>query len=196
MPPRPPDPDYYRVLGVKPSSSAAEIKKAYRKLAMRWHPDKNPDKADEALAVFQDVGEAYTVLTDKQKPSKAEAATQKLARINEAYTVLGDADKRRMHDLQRSDAAGPSSGMLSAGHPGRQGQHTRPSAKPESPIPLPSGHPGLRRPVRWAAGCSTLSSAGAARRSSATRRACPRCDPRRTCTRPCGAAGPACSFCT
>ena len=163
--------DFYQILGISRAATDAEIKKAYRKLAIKHHPD-------------------------KQKPSKAEAATQKLARINEAYTVLGDADKRRMHDLQRSDAAGPSSGMLSAGHPGRQGQHTRPSAKPESPIPLPSGHPGLRRPVRWAAGCSTLSSAGAARRSSATRRACPRCDPRRTCTRPCGAAGPACSFCT
>ena len=105
--------DFYQILGISRAATDAEIKKAYRKLAIKHHPD-------------------------KQKPSKAEAATQKLARINEAYTVLGDADKRRMHDLQRSDAAGPSSGMLSAGHPGRQGQHTRPSAKPELPIPLPS----------------------------------------------------------
>jgi len=178
MPPRPPDPDYYRVLGVKPSTSAADIKKAYRKLAIKHHPD-------------------------KQKPSKAEAATQKLARINEAYTVLGDADQRRMHDLQRSDAAGPSSGMLSAAVVMPQlatlaasGSTYDPQPKPESPISLPSGHPGLRRPVPWAAACSTFSSGGAARRSSATRRVCPRCAARTACKLPCGAAGPACSFCT
>ena len=59
--------DFYQILGISRAATDAEIKKAYRKLAMRWHPDKNPDKADEALSVFQDVGEAYTVLTDKQK---------------------------------------------------------------------------------------------------------------------------------
>jgi len=59
--------DFYQILGISRAATDAEIKKAYRKLAMRWHPDKNPDKAEEALSVFQDVGEAYTVLTDKQK---------------------------------------------------------------------------------------------------------------------------------
>eukprot|EP00392_Amoebophrya_sp_AT5.2_P001729 g1731.t1 len=51
--------DFYATLGVEKSASADEIKKAYRKLAIRWHPDKNPDNQDEATAKFKEVAEAY-----------------------------------------------------------------------------------------------------------------------------------------
>lgn len=58
--------DYYEILGVNKSSSADEIKKAYRKLAMKYHPDRNPgDK--EAEAKFKEATEAYEVLKDDQK---------------------------------------------------------------------------------------------------------------------------------
>ena len=63
--------DYYELLGVSKTATADEVKKAYRKLAIKWHPDKNPD--------------------DKQ-------AEEKFKEITAAYQVLSDDDKRRMYD--------------------------------------------------------------------------------------------------
>lgn len=59
--------NYYDVLGLPRNSSDEDIKKAYRKLAMKWHPDKNRDNAEEAARKFQDIGEAYDVLSDMEK---------------------------------------------------------------------------------------------------------------------------------
>ena len=61
--------DYYEVLGVSKTSSAKEIKKAYRKLAMQYHPDRNPDNA-EAEAKFKEASEAYAVLSDDEQRSR------------------------------------------------------------------------------------------------------------------------------
>ncbi len=57
--------DFYDVLGVSKNASAAEIKKAYRKLALQWHPDKN--KSAEANGKFKEINEAYEVLSDPKK---------------------------------------------------------------------------------------------------------------------------------
>ncbi len=61
--------DYYKVLGVEKTTPEAEIKKAYKKLAFKYHPDKNPDdsKAEER---FKEISEAYAVLSDKNKRAK------------------------------------------------------------------------------------------------------------------------------
>lgn len=67
--------DYYAILGVNPVVPQPDIKRAYRKLAVRYHPDKNPDPAAEQL--FKE--------------------------INEAYNVLGDPEKRRLYDLRLSN---------------------------------------------------------------------------------------------
>ena len=58
--------DYYEVLGVKKTSTEDEIKKAYRKLAMKHHPDRNPGNK-QAEERFKDINEAYAVLSDKKK---------------------------------------------------------------------------------------------------------------------------------
>ncbi|XP_010490571.1 PREDICTED: dnaJ homolog subfamily B member 1 [Camelina sativa] len=59
--------DYYKVLEVDRSANDDELKKAYRKLAMKWHPDKNPNNKKEAEAKFKEISEAYDVLSDPQK---------------------------------------------------------------------------------------------------------------------------------
>jgi len=67
--------DYYKTLGIEKSAIAEDIKKAYRKLALKWHPDKNPNN---------------------------KAAEDKFKKINEAYAVLSDSEKRKEYDTYGS----------------------------------------------------------------------------------------------
>ena len=59
--------DYYEVLGVLRTSAVDEIKSAYRKAALKWHPDRNPENKAEAEVKFRECTEAYSVLSDSQK---------------------------------------------------------------------------------------------------------------------------------
>ncbi len=78
--------DYYQVLGVDKKVSADEIKKAYRKLAVKWHPDKNPNNKAAAEEKFKKISEAYAVLSDPKK--------------REQYDTFGSADQFRQQYSQ------------------------------------------------------------------------------------------------
>lgn len=67
------DKDYYRILGVETEAGEAEIKKAYRKLALQWHPDRNPGNT-QASERFKEISEAYAVLTDPVKRGEYDQA--------------------------------------------------------------------------------------------------------------------------
>ena len=61
--------NYYEILGVDSKATADELKKAYRKLSIKYHPDKNPDNK-EAEEKFKEIAEAYSVLSDEEKRKK------------------------------------------------------------------------------------------------------------------------------
>ena len=72
--------DYYKILGVKRSSTKKEIKKAYKKLALEWHPDKFTDEEEKKAAEkkFMDIAAAKEVLTDDEKRAKYDAGEDPL----------------------------------------------------------------------------------------------------------------------
>jgi DnaJ-class molecular chaperone len=55
---------YYEILEISERATEGDIKKAYRQLALKWHPDKNPDRKEEAEKRFKEISEAYEVLSD------------------------------------------------------------------------------------------------------------------------------------
>jgi DnaJ family protein B protein 4 len=54
--------DYYKILGVEKNATEEQIKKAYKKLALKWHPDRNPDNKKLSEEKFKELAEAYEVL--------------------------------------------------------------------------------------------------------------------------------------
>ena len=62
--------NYYKILNLPRSATKKEIKKSYRELALKWHPDKNADNKEEAEKMFQDISEAYEVLSDDELKGK------------------------------------------------------------------------------------------------------------------------------
>jgi len=78
----------YDVLGVSPTASADEIKRAYRRQAMKWHPDRNPDNRSEAEIRFKEIGHAYSVLSD---PITRRAYDEAAFEGKDAFEARGDA---------------------------------------------------------------------------------------------------------
>eukprot|EP00672_Neobodo_designis_P028046 CAMPEP_0174835730 /NCGR_PEP_ID=MMETSP1114-20130205/5563_1 /TAXON_ID=312471 /ORGANISM="Neobodo designis, Strain CCAP 1951/1" /LENGTH=358 /DNA_ID=CAMNT_0016069683 /DNA_START=103 /DNA_END=1179 /DNA_ORIENTATION=- len=92
--------DYYAILGVPRDASASQIKKAYHMLALKYHPDKNPDSREEAEKKFKEVSEAYDVLGDEKK--------------KQAYDRFGEAGLR-------GDGGMGGEGGMGGGMPGGMG---------------------------------------------------------------------------
>ena len=67
------NPDPYKVLGIARDATQREVKQAYRRMAMKFHPDHNPDRS-EAEARFKQIQHAYETLTGRKKPSKISSA--------------------------------------------------------------------------------------------------------------------------
>jgi len=61
------DLDYYQILGIEKNATQEEIKKSYKKLALKWHPDKNLNNQKEAEAKMKEINQAYETLSDPQK---------------------------------------------------------------------------------------------------------------------------------
>ena len=64
--------DYYKILEVSENATNEEIRKAYKKLAIKWHPDKNPDNKKEAEEKFKSISEAYSILSNPEKRKEYE----------------------------------------------------------------------------------------------------------------------------
>lgn len=105
--------DYYKLLQVTRKANDEELKKAYRNMAMKWHPDKNhqnPIKKEEAEARFKQISEAYDVLSNPRKrkiydeahyPLNYESVVnyQKRNRDGGTEDAIGDPKKRKIYDL-------------------------------------------------------------------------------------------------
>lgn len=87
--------DYYKILGVDPNASYDDIKQAYRKLAIKYHPDKNPDDK-ESEAKFKEINEAYEVLSSPEKRKKYDMYYKHFSNyndlnfINDVYNIFND----------------------------------------------------------------------------------------------------------
>lgn len=70
------EPDYYKVLGVDKGATEKEIKSAYKKLAVKWHPDRNPDNQEKASQKFAEIAQAYEVLSDEKSRREYDMARE------------------------------------------------------------------------------------------------------------------------
>ncbi len=91
--------DYYQVLKISKSASQSEIKKTYRKLAIKWHPDKN--KAENAADVFANIKEAYDVLRDEKKRKLYDQHGHDWEKVNEMGGMGGMNGMNGMFNMMR-----------------------------------------------------------------------------------------------
>ena len=89
-------PTYYEILEIQSDASFQDITRSFRKLALRWHPDKNPDNVEEAEAKFKLIGEAYETLRDPKRRRAYDRHLENLER-EQAYDHHSTRSRRRRH---------------------------------------------------------------------------------------------------
>jgi molecular chaperone DnaJ len=176
-------PDYYKTLGVDKKASAEEIKKAYRKLARRYHPDRNPDDK-QAEERFKEVSQAHDVLGDPEKRKQYDSGTGPFAAGGAGGPGFGgfgnfDFDASSMGDIL-SNLFGRGGGGAGAG--AARGARSRPQRggdlETEVRISFDQSIAGVQIPlsVPTSGSCPTCHGTGA--KPGTTPKVCPRCEGR------------------
>lgn len=178
-------PDYYKTLGVDKKASAEEIKKAYRKLARKYHPDRNPDDK-EAEGRFKEISQAHDVLGDPEKRKQYDNGTGAFAGGASGGPGFGgfgnfDFDASSMGDIL-SNLFGGSGGGGAAPSGGGRRARSRPQRgrdlETEVRITFEQSISGAQVPlsVPTTSGCPTCHGTGA--KPGTTPKVCPRCEGR------------------
>ena len=161
--------DYYEVLGVNRDASEEDVKKSYRKLAMKWHPDRNPDnpKAEEN---FKEAKEAYEVLTDSQK----RAAYDQFGHAGVDQSAAAGAGAAGFGGF--ADAFGDIFGDIFGGGRGRSNVYRGADLRYNLEITLENAARGTETRIRIPAmeECGTCHGSGAKAGTSPT--TCPQCE--------------------
>ncbi|OQR98629.1 DnaJ subfamily C protein [Achlya hypogyna] len=117
--------DFYKILEVSPSASDAEIKKAYRKSALKYHPDRHSNKTEEeqkaAETAFKDVGEAYAVLSDPQKKQRYDSGVDLDDLDGDGMGGMGGMGGMNPNDIFQMFFSGQGGGMGGGGFGGMGG---------------------------------------------------------------------------
>jgi molecular chaperone DnaJ len=176
-------PDYYKTLGVDKKATPEEIKKAYRKLARRYHPDRNPDDK-QAEERFKEISQAHDVLGDPEKRKQYDSGTGPFAGGAAGGPGFGgfgnfDFDASSMGDILSNLFSGGGGG---AGGPGGRRARSRPQRggdlETEVRISFDQAISGAQVPlsVSMSGVCSTCHGTGA--KPGTTPKVCPRCEGR------------------
>ena len=158
--------DYYEILGVEKNASPDELKRAYRKMALQYHPDRNPDD-DEAEQKFKEAAEAYEVLSDPQKRQRYDRFGHAGVRGNGARQQPGFQDVNDIFSAF-SDIFGGTGSIFEevfAGQRGRRRRHGRMGSdlRIKLPLTLEEVAEGVEKKikVRKYVGCEVCDGSGA-----------------------------------
>tara|TARA_A100001037_G_scaffold160116_1_gene144300 strand:+ start:28389 stop:29444 length:1056 start_codon:yes stop_codon:yes gene_type:complete len=166
--------DYYDLLGVAKSATQEELKKAYRKLAIKWHPDKNKDNPD-AEEKFKKISEAYEILSDEDKRSKYDQFGHSAFSGNSGGHGGFHSNP---FDIFNSFFGGSAGGTFSSFFGNDQGQQTKKSASLQVAIEVPLKNlvNETERELKYNKHIHCKSCNGSGETSQTTTSVCPQCN--------------------